>query len=94
MDAGKGDKHVRLPQLPHDGHAILVELLQIPRAAGEARPEDDALPQTLNASMNKIIMNIKNETVKMDQLMFVDHAGPPVQRLVDPGTGPPAAPSG
>ena len=52
--AGKGDKEVRLAQLPDYGHTVLVQLLQVPRATREGRPEDDALPQALEASIDEM----------------------------------------
>ena len=52
--AGEGDEKVRLPQLPDNGHTILVQLLQVPRPARKIRPEDDALTQALIASIHEM----------------------------------------
>ena len=45
LNACEGDEEVGLPQLAHNGHTVLVQLLQVARAAGEARAQDDSPPE-------------------------------------------------
>ena len=47
----EGDKEVGLPQLPNNGHPVLVELLQIARAPRKLRPKNDAPTKKSMASI-------------------------------------------
>ena len=54
----EGDEKVRLPHLSHNGHAIVVQLLHVPRPSSEGRRKDHPLPDPLGCACRALTLRL------------------------------------